>query len=104
MLFQMFNRLNHLGLWVGIKGTRSYLDRIRSSYDTEVFKWKTEICDYLLGLRSDSSVSGAYTIPYADSEATLSVDSFPSSAASSPQRPPARREYFQPQMQQPNEG
>lgn len=91
MLFQMFNRLNHLGLCVGIKGTRSYLDRIRSSYDTEVFKWKTEICDYLLGLRSDSSVSGAYTIPYA-------------SAASSPQRPPARREYFQPQMQQPNEG
>uniref|UniRef100_A0A8W8JTD6 DUF6589 domain-containing protein n=1 Tax=Magallana gigas TaxID=29159 RepID=A0A8W8JTD6_MAGGI len=100
---EMFNRLNHLGLCVGIKGTRSYLDRIRSSYDTEVFKWKTEICDYLLGLRSDSSVSGAYTIPYADSEATLSVDSFPSSAASSPQRPPARREYFQPQMQQPNE-
>lgn len=73
MLFQMFNRLNHLRLCVGIKENRSFLDRIRSSYDTEGFKWKTKICDYLLGLRSDCSVSGTYTISYAYSEGTLLI-------------------------------
>lgn len=61
---------------MGIKETRSYLDRITSSYDTEVFKWKTEMCDYLLKLISDSSVLDTKTIPYVDSEATLSVLSF----------------------------
>lgn len=58
---------------MGIKETRSYLDRITSSYDTEVFKWKTEMCDYLLKMISDSSVLDTKTIPYVDSEATLSV-------------------------------
>ena len=51
---------------------------------------RSNIEDYLPGLQSDSSASAAYTIPYADSEGTLSVhsvDSFPSSIAGSPQRP-----------------
>lgn len=72
----MFNRLNYLGLCVGIKGIRSYLDRIRFSYDIEVFKWKIEICDYLFGFRLDSLVLGVYIILYVDSEVILFVDFF----------------------------
>lgn len=57
----MFARFNHLGISLGINGTKTAIDRIRKSYDNEVLKWKTTIADYLL-LPSD--ISSSQTISY----------------------------------------
>ena len=73
--------MNHLGVCLGIKGTRSAIDRIRSGYDKEVLQWKRDVADQiLLPSRSESQ-----TIPYeevSDREGTMSVSSIEEEADS----------------------
>ncbi|XP_014678940.1 PREDICTED: uncharacterized protein LOC106818780 [Priapulus caudatus] len=45
---QMFPRLNHLGLSVGIDGTKNVIDRVRKKYDDEVVQHRSRVTDSLL--------------------------------------------------------
>jgi len=67
---------------MGLGATKSSIDRIRHSFDEEVFAWKSSIGDYLL-LPSDVSTA---TIPFVDDDVTDTVQSMSVelSSASSP--------------------
>ncbi|KAJ8321140.1 LOW QUALITY PROTEIN: hypothetical protein KUTeg_001265, partial [Tegillarca granosa] len=74
---EAFGRFNHLAWCMGMKGTRSIIDKIRVNFDKKVKIWKENVSDKMLmgyidinGLDKgdiDTNGSSSETFPYTDS-------------------------------------